>query len=40
MLGTSNSYVAFTLRKHFQDFFVAYIPNTPVGCIVVNLIVK
>jgi hypothetical protein len=32
MLGTSNSYVASTLRKDFQVSFVIYIPNTPVGC--------
>jgi hypothetical protein len=32
-LGTSNNYVASTLRKDFQViFFVIYIPNTPVGC--------
>jgi hypothetical protein len=28
-LGTSNSYVASTLRKDFQVLFVIYIPNTP-----------
>jgi hypothetical protein len=32
MLGTSNSYVASTLRKDSQVSFVVYIPNTPVGC--------
>jgi hypothetical protein len=36
MLGTSNSYVASTLRKDFQVSFVIYIPNTPVGCTNVN----
>jgi hypothetical protein len=35
-LGTSNSYVASTLRKDFQASFVIYIPNTPVGCTNVN----
>jgi hypothetical protein len=35
-LGTSNSYVASTLRKDFQVLFVIYIPNTPVGCKNVN----
>jgi hypothetical protein len=35
-LGTSNNYVASTLRKDFQVFFVNYIPNTPVGCTNVN----
>jgi hypothetical protein len=28
MLRTSNSYVASTLKKDFQAFFVIYIPNT------------
>jgi hypothetical protein len=36
MLGTSNSYVASTLRKDFQASFVIYIPNTPVGDTNVN----
>jgi hypothetical protein len=36
MLGTSNSYIASTLRKDFQVLFVIYIPNTPVGCTNVN----
>jgi hypothetical protein len=36
MLGTSNSYVASTLRKDFQVFFVVYIPNTPVDYANVN----
>jgi hypothetical protein len=35
-LGTSNNYVASTLRKDFQVLFVIYIPNTPVGCTNVN----
>jgi hypothetical protein len=35
-LGTSNSYVAFTLRKDFQVLFVIYEPNTPVGGTDVN----
>jgi hypothetical protein len=35
-LGTSNSYVASTLRKDFHVSFVVYIPNTPVGCTNVN----
>jgi hypothetical protein len=35
-LGTSNSYVASTLRKDFHILFVIYIPNTPVGCTNVN----
>jgi hypothetical protein len=35
-LGTSNSYVASTLKKDFQVIFVNYIPNTPVGCTDVN----
>jgi hypothetical protein len=35
-LGTSNSYVASTLRKDFKVLFVIYIPNTPVGCTNVN----
>jgi hypothetical protein len=35
-LGTSNSYVASTLRKDFQVIFVIYIPNIPVGCTNVN----
>jgi hypothetical protein len=29
-LGTSNSYVASTLRKDFQVFF--HIPDAPIGC--------
>jgi hypothetical protein len=33
-LGTSNRYVAFTLRKDFQVFF--HIPDTPVSCTDVN----
>jgi flagellar biosynthesis protein FliP len=37
-LGTSNSYVASTLRKDFQVSFVIYIPNTLVGCTNVNSI--
>jgi hypothetical protein len=36
MLGTSNSYVASTLRKDFQVYFVIYIPNPLVGCTNVN----
>jgi hypothetical protein len=36
MLGTSNSYIASTLRKDFQASFVIYIPSTPVGCTNVN----
>jgi hypothetical protein len=36
--GTSNSYVASTLRKDFQVSFVIYIPNTPVGSRNVNSI--
>jgi hypothetical protein len=36
MLETSNSYVASTLRKDFQVFFIIYIPNTLVGCTIVN----
>jgi hypothetical protein len=35
-LGTSNSYVASTLRKDFQVLFVTYAPNTPVDCTNVN----
>jgi hypothetical protein len=35
MLGTSNSYVASTLRKDFQVLF--YIPNTPFGYTNVNV---
>jgi hypothetical protein len=35
-LGTSNSYVASTLRKDFQVFLVVYMPNTPVGRTNVN----
>jgi hypothetical protein len=35
-LGTSNSYVASTLRKDFQVLFVIYIPSTPVGYTNVN----
>jgi hypothetical protein len=35
-LGTSNSYVASTLRQNFQVLFVIYIPNTPVSCTNVN----
>jgi hypothetical protein len=38
MLGTSNSYVASTLRKDFQVLFLIYAPNTPVGCTNVNSI--
>jgi hypothetical protein len=37
-LGTSNSYVASTLRKDFQISFVIYTLNTPVGCTNVNSI--
>jgi hypothetical protein len=37
-LGTSNNYVASTLRKDFQSLFVIYIPNTPVGCTNINSI--
>jgi hypothetical protein len=37
-LGTSNSYVASTLRKDFQVLFVIYTPNTPVGRTNVNSI--
>jgi hypothetical protein len=36
MLGTSNSYVASTLRKDSKVSFVIYIRNTPVGCSNVN----
>jgi hypothetical protein len=36
MLGTSNSYIASTLRKDFQVSLVIYIPNAPVGCTNVN----
>jgi hypothetical protein len=36
MLGTSNSYIASTLRKDSQVSFVVYMPNTPVGCTNVN----
>jgi hypothetical protein len=36
MLGTSNNYVASTLRKDFQVSFVIYTPNTLVGCTNVN----
>jgi hypothetical protein len=35
-LGTSNSYVASTLRKDFQVIFVIYIPNTLVDCTNLN----
>jgi hypothetical protein len=35
MLGTSNNYVASTLRKDFQVLFI-YATNTPVGCTNVN----
>jgi hypothetical protein len=35
-LGTSNSYVASTLKKDFQVLFVLYTPNTPVGYTNVN----
>jgi hypothetical protein len=35
-LGTSNNYVASTLRKDFQVSFVVYMPNTPVGHTNVN----
>jgi hypothetical protein len=38
MLGTSNSYVASTLKEGFQVLFVIYTPNTPVGCTNVNFI--
>jgi hypothetical protein len=37
-LGTSNNYVASTLRKDFQVLFVIYIPSTPVGCTNANSI--
>jgi hypothetical protein len=37
-LGTSNSYIASTLRKDFQVLFIIYTPNTPVGCTNVNSI--
>jgi hypothetical protein len=37
-LGTSNSYVASTLREDFQVLSVIYTPNTPVGCTNVNSI--
>jgi hypothetical protein len=35
-LGTSNSFVASTLRKDFQILFEIYILNTPVGFTNVN----
>jgi hypothetical protein len=37
-LGTSNSYVASTLREDFQVPFIIYTPNTPVGYTNVNSI--
>jgi hypothetical protein len=38
MLGTSNSYVASTLRKDFHVLFVIDAPNTLVACTNVNSI--
>jgi hypothetical protein len=37
MLGTSSSYVAFTLSEDFQVFVVNYMPNTPVGSLDVKI---
>jgi hypothetical protein len=37
-LGTSNSYVASTLREDFHVLFIIYTPNTPIGCKNVNSI--
>jgi hypothetical protein len=38
MLGTSNSYVASTRRKDFQDFL--HISDAPVGCTDVNFLLN
>jgi hypothetical protein len=38
MLGTSNNYVDFTLRKDFQVFL--HIPDAPISCTDVNFLLN